>query len=598
MKKIKNTIISTACATLAILSVACSNDDVIDGKKGTQINAAENIEFDLSFSDYNAEDTIDHATRAAQDAELAKPRIVPMGDMMYAEVSLQRDTTKATPAEKAAATRALTDGTYTIYAYQGTTLKGTLKGTVSSNVFTATSSNKEIVLEPGTYTFVCCNDKVQVAGETWTINRADAGTALIGITAGKVITATPRKQKVAFQMQHVASRVRIQLQADGFPVWDATGVFNSTSAIPEQMEFNPSTQTYTYATKTGASLSENITFRTTPHDEYYNHEPYYVEQVPSPYGGSPNWQTKYIYLLPTTSGANLKLSLTGGTAYRLPLSGRSVKFPALASMAANGAYTLRMKLHYNYIYLYSDGTTGQKTDADYSSKTPIAVVVSRSKRIAAALEDIQMTDAGWGRNNITATTTASETLSDHLSDLNGYDYTYSTTYSTDGIVKGDDYANYHAFYKAAHYNPGVTVTGANIGKWYLPSIGEWNLYFKNLVYLAANENLTEKTDYMANPTPTPYGLLYPEVFAVNISIPNIYTTVGYFYWFYLSSSESNERQFYSYCANIRRGGYNITLKEGSFARHFVSKQDKNASTDTNGNNGYNSIYLIRPFVRY
>ena len=150
MKTFKTTIISAVCVASALLLAACSNDDMPNGKTTTQINAAENIEFSLSFSDYNAEDTVNHATRAAMDAELAKPRIVPMGDMMYAEVSLQRDTTKATPKEKAAATRALTDGTYTIYAYQGTTLKGTLTGIVSSNVFTPTSSNQEIGLEPGT----------------------------------------------------------------------------------------------------------------------------------------------------------------------------------------------------------------------------------------------------------------------------------------------------------------------------------------------------------------------------------------------------------------------------------------------------------------
>lgn len=148
MKKSKKTIISAACALLALLTTACSNDDVVDGKKNGQIDAKKNIEFSLKFDDYNAGDTIDHATRAAQDAELAKPRIIPMGDMMYAEVSMQRDTTKASPKEKAAATRALSNGTYTIYAYQGTTLKGTLTGTVTSNVFTLRVVTKKSILTP------------------------------------------------------------------------------------------------------------------------------------------------------------------------------------------------------------------------------------------------------------------------------------------------------------------------------------------------------------------------------------------------------------------------------------------------------------------
>lgn len=597
MKTFKTTIISAACVASALLLAACSNDDMPNGKTTTQINAAENIEFSLSFSDYNAEDTVNHATRAAMDAELAKPRIVPMGDMMYAEVSLQRDTTKATPKEKAAATRALTDGTYTIYAYQGTTLKGTLTGIVSSNVFTPTSSNQEIGLEPGTYTFVCCNDKVNVSGETWTIDRTNLENARIGIAAGQVITTTPRKQKVAFEMKHVGSRVAIQLQADGFPVWDATGIFSSISNIPEKVEFNTSTQTY--STVADAALSENITFRTTSHDQYYNHAPYCAEYD----SGTHYWQQKYFYFLPTTSGSQLRLSLTGGTVYRMPLTGRSVIFPALASMTPNSSYYLVMKLHYNYIYLYSDGKTGQKTDADYSTKTPIAVVVSRSKRIAAALGEINtgtISNYKWGRSDITATTTASPTLSDHLSDLNGYDYTYSTTYSTDGIVKGNDPTNYPAFYAAAHYDPGVPVTGANIGKWYLPTIGEWNLYFKNLVFLK-NEDLKENRPNEFPPTYWGgYYRLYPDEFAIKrMSLPFVmYGNRNA--WYYISASESSVNKFFYYENQYSTPTAFTDWSNPLLGGHYVEQVNKNRTSDM-GNGGSNTDHTfigIRPFVHY
>ena len=471
MKTFKTTIISAACVASALLLAACSNDDMPNGKTTTQINAVENIEFSLSFSDYNAEDTVNHATRAAMDAELAKPRIVPMGDMMYAEVSLQRDTTKATPKEKAAATRALTDGTYTIYAYQGTTLKGTLTGIVSSNVFTPTSSNQEIGLEPGTYTFVCCNDKVNVSGETWTIDRANLENARIGIAAGQVITATPRKQKVAFEMKYVASRAKIQLVADGFPLQNITSTFTSTSNIAASVNFNPATQTYTNASTEALAV--------TPDYGSYDSE------VKS---------SQYMYFFPGTAGSQLKLTLTGGTAYRMPVAGRTVSFPALASMAANGSYTLQMALHYNYIYLYSDGTTGQYTDAAHSGKTPIGIVVSRSKQLAVALknaaeDEVRQYPASpaaatlWSASalqNTQSLTTMSSNIATHIADFKGEDYTWTSTYSTDGKVKGNEAADYPAFYAAAHYDPGVPVTGSNVGKWFLPTLGEWNLLSRNL----------------------------------------------------------------------------------------------------------------------
>ena len=580
MKKSKKTIISAACALLALLTTACSNDDVVDGKKNGQIDAKKNIEFSLKFDDYNAGDTIDHATRAAQDAELAKPRIIPMGDMMYAEVSMQRDTTKASPKEKAAATRALSNGTYTIYAYQGTTLKGTLTGTVVSNIFTPTSSNQEIGLEPGTYTFICCNDKVHVSGETWTIDRADAEAARIGIAAGKVVTATPNKQKVAFEMKHVASRARIQIQADGFPIWDATATFASTANIPAKVEFNTATQSYTM--KEDESFTKNITFQPGVHDDFELHpnNDNVTEVIYSPNDGS------YYPFLPTTNGANLKLTLTGGTAYRLPLNGRSVTFPALTSMNPNGSYTLRLKLHYNYFYLFSDGTIGQKTDANFSSKTPIAVVVSRSKRTAAALNDIDtrtISNFKWGKDNTTTTTTAGSPS--YLSDLNGYDLTYSTTYSTDGIVKGNDATNYPAFYAAAHYNPGVTITGANVGKWYLPSMGEWNLYFKNLVFLS---------DRDLNSSTALYPALCPELYVFNNMNDNFHRSNNSFSVLYASSSEISQSQYYSYvCMN----GYMYFSIRHIDSRHHVLNIDKGIKTGSQYW-GQDMCLFIRPFIHY
>ena len=77
-------------------------------------------------------------------------------------------------------------------------------------------------------------------------------------------------------------------------------------------------------------------------------------------------------------------------------------------------------------------------------------------------------------------------------DLNGYYYTWDpashgdmmkakfpTTpkgdvkaYSGDGILQ--------AYYIAGHYNPGVTVTGSNVSKWFLPTVGQFILAYRKL----------------------------------------------------------------------------------------------------------------------
>ena len=561
--------ISTIFLLATMLIISCSNDNVVDNT-ANKVNAAKDIKFEISFSDYNTDDTISHGTRAAIDSQIQKTQIVPMGEMMYAEVSLQRDTTKTIDKVGKAKTRALTDGTYTIYAYQGTSLKGTLKGTVTSNVFTPTSSNEEIGLEPGTYTFVCCNEKVQINGETWSINRSDVDNARIGIAKDVVITPTPRKQKVAFQMKHVGSRVKVVMETDGFPARDLTGNFSSTLNIPSKINFNTSTQTYAVTETT--PFTDNITFTYTTGGNY--------SSAPT----APEGWNDYYYFLPKTNGANLKFTITGGTAYRLPIAGRSVTFPALASMSSNDSYSLVMKVHYNYIYLFSDGTTGQKTDANFSSKTPIAVVVSRSKRIAAAIKDIDpsaISNFKSVKDNVVTTNTASATLSDHLSDLKGYDYTYSTTYSTDGIIKGNDAINYPAFYAAAHYDAGVPITGANIGKWYLPSIGEWNLYFKNLVYLS-NKDI----DYLPILTPTHSEWYYPDTYVFKFTSQE---SKGEGKSLYASSSELSASQYYAYC-------YESFTSMFSMGRIRISSSDRYMVVQ--GNKSNDSHMFVRPFVHY
>ncbi|MBF1508554.1 hypothetical protein [Prevotella pallens] len=593
MKTFKTTIISAACVTSALLLAACSNDDMPNGKTTTQINAAENIEFSLSFSDYNAEDTVNHATRAAMDAELAKPRIVPMGDMMYAEVSLQRDTTKATPKEKAAATRALTDGTYTIYAYQGTTLKGTLTGIVSSNVFTPTSSNQEIGLEPGTYTFVCCNDKVNVSGETWTIDRANLENARIGIAAGQVITATPRKQKVAFEMKYVGSRAKIQLVADGFPLQNITSTFTSTSNIAASVNFNPATQTYTNASTEALAV--------TP--DYGS----YDSQVKN---------SQYVYFFPGTAGSQLKLTLTGGTAYRMPVAGRTVLFPALALMAANGSYTLQMALHYNYIYLYSDGTTGQYTDAAHSGKTPIGIVVSRSKRLAVALknaaEGVLRQQFGspvaatlWSASalqNTQSLTTMSSNIAAHIADFKGEDYTWTSTYSTDGKVKGNEAADYPAFYAAAHYDPGVPVTGSNVGKWFLPTLGEWNLLSRNLnLEIVDLPLITTYTSFTNPPRPGAYPSgLCPVDYGFRRASGNVISafasTSGQTdVQIPLLSSEYDASNYIAPIAYSRRD-YSFYYIQAMLPAHLINKRNSENAYASYYNDA--TTYIVRPFVHY
>ena len=71
-----------------------------------------------------------------------------------------------------------------------------------------------------------------------------------------------------------------------------------------------------------------------------------------------------------------------------------------------------------------------------------------------------------------------------LNDVDGYKWTWETAGSEDGTVKANDNNNYTCFYAAANYKPGVETQ--NIGKWYLPAMGE----FKQLIACYGTPTIT------------------------------------------------------------------------------------------------------------
>ena len=581
-------------AMLLILFSACSSEENMD--KAQTVDVAKNIIFKMNFVDYNAGDSIEGKTRASQ-TEPAKKQIIPMGDF-FAEVSVERDTTKASKKEQVAATRALADGKYHLYAYQGTTQKGMMTGTMASNTFTPDGGIDGMSLLPGTYTFICVNDDVDVSGSLWKISRSKIETARMGIAENVVITPTPKLQKVTFDMKHVGSRVQVQVTMQNFFYENLLGTLSSTNDIPQTATFDPSTRSFT-SYGDDAAYSESINFSD------YNRK-------------------SHSYFFPSTNLSDFKLTLNSGKVYRIPITtARNFTFPSAPTTQMNGSYVLNITLMYNYIYLYSDGTTGQYTDPDFSSHTPIGLVVSRSKRLAVALKNafVESHDGftvskytpvapqkPWSiKTNTQSNTTMSNSLSNNLADFNGEAYTYEATYSTDGIIKGQDATNYPAFYAAAHYDPGVPVA-PHLKKWFLPTVGEWNLYYKNLMLtnkdLAASPNWKDGIHFDTNYNTWSY---FPEDYGFSRGGGETMRTSfvvsmgggerrGLSY--YLSSSECATNNFYA----LEIGGVASFYWGWPLPQVFgLDQMDKDrliprSRIDFSFKTGYS--YCVRPFIHY
>ena len=469
-------------AALLLLMASCSNNDTTNEDEKGKVDVVQAVNFTVDFADYNAEQEVG-VTRAAEanKEEKLEQQAIDLGNGILAMCTLQRDNTKQ---EKPAATRALPNDTYTMLAYDAATkaFKGEMTGTVSGGAFIAAHANNSIQLTPGTYDFVLFNSKVSRSGNNLTVNRADAGAAMIGRTENVTITPTPGQQQVAFTLKHAGAKVSLKLTSYvPFSGPSATLASVNATDVPGSSVYDAATGTWTAGG--GAALSVNTTYPSSR----------------SIAGGKYVANSKEeILFIPTTDVSKLKLTFTGGSIYRKNIANVGLTFsPATPlTLEQNGAYVLNVEMKYNFFYLMSNGDVGTIKETIYggapaaTAKTPIAVVLSRTKKMAAALNNTTsgFVQDNWSTSKYMNKKTNTYTANNMNAPLttqptSGLEETWNPNYSTSVVtgnkVKGLN-PDFLAFYAAAHYDPGVAYTGATPLKWYLPSHDDWKWFFSAL----------------------------------------------------------------------------------------------------------------------
>lgn len=471
----KQTILLGILSVALLAFTACSNDK--EERNDEPINTAEGIEFKVDFSDYNTEEEVGVTRAVGKDIQLDQ-EIVDLGNGIYAECTLQRDTTKQT---KQAATRALSDDTYTMLAYDATThtLKGELTGKVVSGVFTATSANKGLYLPAGNYDFVLFNSKVNRNNNQLTVSRANADAALIARTT-KVIAASPIKQEVSFSMKHAGAKVSIKLLSDA-PCTGAKATLSSVDAnsVSSSSVYDASTGNWTSGA--GETMSANLT--------YPNSTPFGQNYVTTSSEGT--------YFLSKTNVSKFTLKFTAGKVYNIDMAtAKTLTFQPtkVVELVQNGAYTLTVKLAFGgFLYLMDDGKPGtfKETVNGGGSKHPVALILSRSKRIAVALKDVKAPVwdkmMPWCENryhfkvcNSKSAPSVTDALSNNFFITTGYEETWNPRYSVSPIGKKGENPSFISFKYAAKYEPEYTYSGNKPLKWYLPSCSDWKYVFSVL----------------------------------------------------------------------------------------------------------------------
>ena len=225
---------SVAALLFASVLIGCSGNDSVDGINNEDSLAPNGISFSLTETDFNEE--VPMGSRSSANLKLSNDT-TDLGDGVLAEMSMTREHGNRVTR---AGSRPISNGRYTVLAYDATgALKGQINATVASGKF---STRDVMTLDPGTYTFVCLNDKVDFTGGVISVKQANAETARIGRTVKSVSGV---RDRVPFEMNHAGLRVRVSLEAMvNIPSNVSAMIFDDSGTASTVANYDPLTGTY------------------------------------------------------------------------------------------------------------------------------------------------------------------------------------------------------------------------------------------------------------------------------------------------------------------------------------------------------------------
>ena len=479
--------VAAAMAVATPFLAACSSEENIASSRGVAITDAHIV---INVEPYGATPSAARS-RAAEAPVVTKPDTVLLANGMRAVVSMEEDA----PETQAATRATMDDGHYTIFALDPTTgdrITGTKKqltGTVTGGVFHS-DAGSEMILDPGTYKFVCINDAVTDHG-TWLEVSTGVSVNSYGPTSGTTPTASDAQigtstetidgddWQVTFLMKHQNARFRLRLVAYTNQLENVVGALTgSITEYPVTLKYaiDGSTPVVTEKTYPYNYAIAKLTLSNTPAESN------------ATYVKANNFYSNYMYVMP--EGNQIALYLGEGKAYgksfnlASPTSLLTQAFPS--NTQRNHSYTITYRLLPEFLYLFNDGSCGAL--AEKGSRTAIAAVVKEKTNteegtaiaLHKAFDNALTPGVNFNKQSLS--------IADAMNDMNGYNYTWDAATTVDNEVKATAPApawqtpfppsghRYEPFYYAGNYNPGVATS--NIGKWYLPALGEWRMAIK------------------------------------------------------------------------------------------------------------------------
>ena len=458
-----------AAFALALLFSACSHNDEPTPNNAPLISLGSDATFTLTEEKFETSKPASMPASRAMAAQ-AQPQEVDLGDGLHATMSIEEDSEPETRANP------ISQGRYSIYAVDGsgnriTGTHKTLTGEVNASGKFVPDAGSKLDLPAGTYTFVCISEGVTDNGTSLSVTNGTKNPMLGKVTK----TISDADRYVSFEMKHLTARVRckfvvytesvnnlsLKMWTYNDPAKNLTPLTTTYDVKGDKTGFTPGNTQTDPITHTGALTEKDATYVLAHH-----------------------FYTSYYYIQPGTTSNQVSVSFTGGELYDgMNMTGKYgnvYRQTTPITFATNKSYTLVIKLR-PLLYLFNDGTNGVLSEK--GSRTPIGIVTwekTKNHEGTAAGLKVSPMALKWevGGNGQQRNTTVHNRWWDNSmgivkgsgTEFNGYDLTWTGTGTTDGKKRAEEPTQYPAFRWVSTYNPGVSTS--NIGKWYIPALGE------------------------------------------------------------------------------------------------------------------------------
>ena len=480
----KRNILKLACLAVAVLLSACSSEDMVG--EGKKVDVSKGITFQFSEERF-LPGTFSGATRAAM-----QPQVVDLGNGMEAEMTLEPDS--SCMGNTRAGDTPISDGHYMIYAIKtedGQRYDG-LKGEVKNGKFIPDTPTPWYLESGKEYTFVCWSNDVVDNG---TAIKVYAGyNTMVGTTVHTV--TYDDEDVVPFQMKHLDARVRVQFNTYTAPMKNAeiTGLAGDGTDNAEQHFDLRGNRTYAdISGPPSVAGTFDITPAYTPSAQTVVYKHLLKNSLYYPDGSHISILDGPFYWTSTSTLYGKPVS-----GYRdHPTNGSAGGIGLYSTLQKNHSYTWKVNIRPSVLYLFSDGTVGTLGDAD--GRHPIGIVVKEKTSESDKGTAIALTSAGDVNSfNLAQQTSDGKPFLKPVTGVtDGEEIAYSTNYYNPSyftskgkpvptVPPGEwsdlftyyegfngNQSKHQAFYIANQYTPLHSVTGANVGKWYIPTDAEW-----------------------------------------------------------------------------------------------------------------------------